>query len=114
MFIWRGIEEAEKVKKFHIAYTVVDYGMFRENLVSLLQQLLFKGAYRATFRNLKQASVKYIFRFAAGTTDLYTRADSNFLTDNQISLAVDNFMSSVVDLSSREYMQRNGAHRTIE
>ena len=39
---------------------------------------------------------------------------AEFSTDTQLSLAVDHFIAGLADSSSREYLQRERAQRTLE
>ena len=53
IFFWHDSEEAEKVRRSHIADAVADYCTFREGMVSLFGRFGFEGAYCATLRNLR-------------------------------------------------------------
>ena len=81
--------------------------------MSLFGRFEFKGAYRATLRILKQSGAESIAAYAARTTDLCSRAYPNFSTED-LSLAVDYYIAGVVDILSREYLQRERARRTLE
>ena len=61
---WLGSEEAEKVRRSHIADAVADYCTFREGLVSLVGRFEFEGAYRATLRNLRQSGAESIAAYS--------------------------------------------------
>ena len=106
---WLGSEEAEKVRNSHIVDAVADYCTFRKGLVSLFGRFEFEGAYRARLRNLRQSGAESIAAYASHTTDLCSRADPNFSTEDQQSLAVDHFIAVITDVSSREYPQRERA-----
>ena len=62
---------------------------------------------------LAQSGAKPVAAFASQTTDLSTRAYSGFPTDQQLDLAVDNFISGLRDVSSRDYLRRERAIRCI-
>ena len=111
IFSWLGSEEAEKVRRSHIADAVADYCTFRKGLVSLFGRFELEGAFLATLRNLRHSGAESIAAFSARTTNLCSRAYPNFSTEDQLSLAVDHF---IADVSSRECLQREQARRTIE
>ena len=79
---WLGSEKAEKVRRSHIGDAVADYCTFRKSLVSLFERFEFEGAYRATLRNLRQSGAESIAANAARTINLYSRAYSNFSTED--------------------------------
>ena len=82
--------------------------------MSLFGRFEFEGAYFATLQNLRQAGAESIAAYAARTTELCLLAYPNFSTKDQLSLAVDYFISGVADVSSRDYLQRDRACRTLE
>lgn len=51
--------------------------------------------------------------YAAQITDLFVRAYFNFSTDDQLSFAVDHFISGIADAVSREYSTRELACRPL-
>ena len=51
---------------------------------------------------------------AARTTDLCLHAYAGFSTEAQLSLDVDHFIAGLADSSSREYLQSERAHCTLE
>ena len=114
ILFWLGSEKAEKDRRSHIADAVADYCTFREGLVSLFGRCELDGAYRATLRKLRQSDSESIAANAARTSDLCLRAYPNFSTEDQLSLAVDHFIAGVADVSSRKYLLRKRARRTLE
>ena len=111
---WRGSEEAEKVRQSHVADTVASYKKFRDGLIALFGRFEFEGAYRATLRGLRQSGSESVAAYAARTTDLCSHAYAEFSTKAQLSLAVDHFIAGLADSSSRVYLQRERAQRTLE
>ena len=111
---WLGSEEAEKVRRSHTVDKIAEYSTFREGLILLFGRFEFEGAYRASLRSLRQSGAESIAAYAARTTDLCSRAYPNFATEEQLSLAVDHFIAGVADISSRDYLQRERARRTLE
>ena len=77
-------------------------------------QFEFEGAYRATYRNLRQSGAESIAAYAARTMDFCSQAYPNFSTEEQLSLAVDHFIAGIADVSSHEYLQLERASRTLE
>ena len=67
---WLGSDEAEKVRRSHVADSVASYEKFREELIALFNRFKFEGAYRATLRGLRQSKSESVAAFAARTTDL--------------------------------------------
>ena len=111
---WLGSDEAEKVRRSHVADSVASYEKFREGLIALFGRFEFEGAYRATLRGLRQSGSESVAAYAARTTDLCSHAYAGFSTEAQLSLAVDHFIAGLADSSSREYLQRERAQRTLE
>ena len=113
-FSWLGSEEAEKVRRSHVADSVSDYEKFREGLNTIFGRFEFEGAFRAQLRSLRQAGAESVTAYAARTTDLSSRAYAEFATEAQLSLAVDHFIGGLADTSTREYLLRERARRPLE
>ena len=111
---WLGSEEAEKVRRSHVADSVADYEKFREGLTTIFGRFEFEGAFRAQLRSLKQSGAESVTAYAARTTDLCSRAYAEFATEAQLSLAVDHFIGGLADTSTREYLLRERARRPLE
>ena len=111
---WLGSEEAEKVRRSHVADSVADYEKFREGVTTLFGRFEFEGAFRAQLRTLKQSGSESAAAYAARTTDLCSRAYAEFATDAQLSLAVDHFIGGLADASTRDYLLRERARRPLE
>ena len=111
---WLGSEEAEKVRRSHVADSVADYEKFREGLNTIFGRFEFEGAFRAQLRSLKQSGAETVTAYAARTTDLCSRAYAEFATEAQLSLAVDHFIGGLADTSTREYLLRERARRPLE
>ena len=100
---WLGSEEAEKIRRLHVADTVASYEKFRDGLITLLGRFEFKGAYRSTLRYLRQSGSESVAAYAALTTDLCSHAYAEFSTKAQLSLAVDHVIAGLADSFSDEY-----------
>ena len=111
---WLGSEEAEKVRRSHVADSVAEYEKFRDGLVTLFGRFEFEGAFRAQLRSLKQSGAESVTAYAARTTDLCSRAYVEFSIEAQLSLAVDHFIGGLADASTREYLLRERARRPLE
>ena len=111
---WLGSEEAEKVRRSHVADTVALYEKFRDGLIGLFGRFEFEGAYRATLRGLLQSGSESVAAHAARTTDLCSHAYAEVSTEAQFLLAVDHFIAGLADSSLREYLQRERAQRKLE
>ena len=114
MHTWFESEEAENIRRSHIADNVADYTVFRDGLISLFGRFEFEGAYRAKLRSLRQSGSESVAAYVARTTDLCSRAYVNFSTEDQLSLAVHHIISGISDTSSRDYLQRERARRPLE
>jgi hypothetical protein len=77
---WLGSEEAEKVRRSHVADSVADYAKFRDGLTTIFGRFEFEGAFRAQLRSLKQSGAESVTAYAARTTDLCSRAYAEFAT----------------------------------
>ena len=111
---WLGSEEAEKVRRSHVADSVADYEKFRDGLTTIFGRFEFEGAFRAQLRSLRQSGAETVTAYAARTTDLCSRAYAEFATEAQLSLAVDHFIGGLADTSTREYLLRERARRPLE
>ena len=111
---WLGSEEAKKVRRSHVVDSFAKYDTFRDGLIALFGRFEFEASYRASRRNLRQAGAESIAAYAARTTDMCSRAFTNFSTEDQLSLVVDHFIAGLADQSSRTYLQRERAQRALE
>ena len=111
---WLGSEEAEKTRRSYITDHVANNPVFREGLISLFGRFEFEGAYRAAVRSLRQSGSESVAAYAARVTDLCSRTYLNFSTDDQLSLAVDHFISGIADTLSRDYLMRERARRPLQ
>ena len=62
--------------------------------------------YRSQLLSLPQAGSESMAEYATRVTDFCSRAYPSYTTEIQLDLAVENFISGLVDVSSREYLQR--------
>ena len=111
---WLGSEEAEKVRRSHVADTVASYENFRNGLIALFGRFEFECAYRATLRGLRKSRSESVAAYAARTTNLCSHAYAEFSTEAQLSLAVYHFITGLANSSSREYLQRERAQHKLE
>ena len=112
---WLGVDEADKVRRSHVAEKIANYKYdeFRSGLVTLFGRFEFEHHYRSLLRVLRQSGSESVASFAARTSDLCSRTYPTFSTDDQLSLAVEHFVSGLADTSSREYLRRERARRSI-
>ena len=87
--IWLGSEEADNVRRSHVADTVALNEKFRDGLIALFGRFGFDGAYRASLRGFRQSGSESVAAYAARTTDLCSHAYAEFSTEAQLSLADD-------------------------
>ena len=62
-------------------------------MIAVFGQFEFKGAYRATLRGSRQSGSESVAAYAARTTYLCSHAYVEFLTEAQLSLALDHFIA---------------------
>ena len=89
-----------------VADHVAVYDKFRENLITLFGRFEFEGVHLITLRGHRQAGAESLAAYAARRTDLCSHAYANFTTEEQLSLAVDHYITGLAYVSSREYLQR--------
>ena len=106
---WLKIAESDKVCRSHLADSLVDYDKFRDGLITLFGSHKCENNYRVQLRSLRQAGSKSVADYAARVTDICLRAYPSYTTEVQRDLAVENFISGLVNVSSREYLQRKRA-----
>ena len=75
---WLGPDEAEKIRRSHVADSIASYEKFCEKLIALFERFEFDGAYRATLRGLRQSRSESVAAYAAQTTDLCSHALAEF------------------------------------
>ena len=101
MFVlgWLGIAESDKVRRSHFADSLADYDKFRDCLITLFGRHECENSYRSKLRSLRQAGSESVADYAARVTDICSRAYPSCTTDIQLDLAVENFISGLVDVS---------------
>ena len=67
-----------------------------------------------TLCSLRQFGADSVAAYAARTTDLFTLAYANVLNEDQLSLAVDNFVAEIADILLRGYLQHKRARRALD
>ena len=75
-----GAEEAEKVRRSHLADTIADYAKFKSSVEALFGKFEFEGSFRAQLRTHAQAGAETIAAYAARTTDVCSKAYPAFAT----------------------------------
>ena len=104
-----GTEEAEKVRRSHVAESVADYATFKKGVETLFGKFEFETSYRAMLRNHTQAGAESVAAYAARTTNVCSKAYAGFSTETQLSLAVDHFIAGLADSTSRDYLLHDRA-----
>ena len=69
-----GAEEAEKVRRSHLADVIADYAKFKSGVEALFGKFEFEGSFRAQFRTHAQSGAESIAAYAARTTDVCSKA----------------------------------------
>ena len=107
-----GAEEAEKVRRSHVADAIADYAKFKSGVEALFGKFEFKGSFRAQLRTHAQAGAETIAAYAARTTDVCSKAYPAFATETQLSFAVDHFIAGLADITTRDYLLHDRACRS--
>ena len=108
-----GAEEAEKVRRSHLADAIADYPKFKSGVETLFGKFEFEVSYRAQLRNHSQSGAESIAAYAARTTEVCSKAYPAFATETQLSLAVDHFIAGLADATTRDYLLHDRALRTL-
>ena len=108
-----GAEEAEKIRRSHLADTIADYAKFKSNVEALFGKFEFEGSFRAQLRTHAQAGAETIAAYAARTTDVCSKAYPAFSTKTQLSLAVDHFIAGLADTTTRDNLLHDNACRSL-
>ena len=113
ILVWLGSKEAEKVRRFNFVWDGVDYETFRKCLFALFDRLDFENSYRQQLCLLVRLGAESVPAVASLTTDFSMRAYPEFLTDLQLDLAVDHFISGRRDASSLVHLRQQRVRRRI-
>ena len=108
-----GAEEAEKVRRSHLADAIADYAKFKSGVEVLFGTFEFEGSFRAQLRTHAQSGAESIAAYAARTTDVCSKAYPAFATETQLSLAVDHFIAGLADTTTRDYLLHDRACRSL-
>ena len=108
-----GTEEAEKVRRSHVAESVADYPTFKKGVETLFGKFKFEGSYRAMLHTHAQAGVESVAAYAARMTNVWSKAYAGFSTETQLSLAVDHFIARIAESTSRDYLLSDRASRLL-
>ena len=73
-----GTEEAEQVRRSHVAESVADYPTFKKG-VETFEKFEFEGWFRAMLRTDAQAGAESVAAYAARTTDVCSKAKPQLL-----------------------------------
>ena len=111
--LWLGANEAEQVRCSQFFGDDVGYTAFKNGLITLFERLEFEDLYRQQLRELAQAGSESVASYAARTTDLSSRAYPKFPINIQLDLAVEHFITGLRDISTRDYLRRERARRSI-
>ena len=76
-----GAEEAEKVRRSHLADVIADYAKFKSGVEELFGTFEFEGSFRAQLRTHAQSGAESIAAYAARTTDMCSKAYPAFATE---------------------------------
>ena len=101
-----GTDKAEKAWRSHLAEAVADYSAFKKGVETLFDKYEFEGSCPAMLRTHLQAGFKSVTAYAARTTNVCSKAYTGFSTETQLSLAVDHFIASLADSTSRDFAPR--------
>ena len=108
-----GAEEAEKVRRSHLANVIADYAKFKSGVEALFGKFEFEGSFRAQLRTHAQSGAESIAAYAARTTDVCSQAYPAFATETQLSLAVYHFIAGLADTTTRDYLLHDRACRSL-
>ena len=106
-----GAEEAEKVRRSHLADVIADYAKFKSGVKALFGKFEFEGSFRAQLRTNAQSRAESIAAYAARTTDVCSKEYTAFAMEAQLSLAVDHFIAGLADTTTRDYLLHERACR---
>ena len=76
-----GAEEAEKVRRSHLADVIADYAKFKSGVEALFGTFEFEGSFRAQLRTHAQSGAESIAAYASRTTDVCSKAYPVFATE---------------------------------
>ena len=108
-----GAEEAEKVRRSPFADAIADYPKFKTGVETLFGKFEFEVSVSAQLRNHAQSGAESIAAYAARITEVCSKAYSAFATETQLLLAVDYFIASLADKTTRDYLLHDRALRTL-
>ena len=108
-----GAEEAQYVRRSHLADAIADYAKVKSGVEALFGTLEFEGSFRAQLRTHQQSAAESIAAYAARTTDVCMKAYPAFARETQISLAVDHFIVRKADTTTRDYLLHDRACRSL-
>ena len=76
-----GAEEAEKVRRSHLADDIADYAKFKSGVEALFGTFEFEGSFRAQLRTHAQSGAESIAAYAARTTNVCSKDYPAFTTE---------------------------------
>ena len=76
-----GAEEAEKVRRSHLADAIADYAKFKSGVEAMFNKFEFDGSFRAQLCTHAQSGADIIAAYAARTTDVCSKAYPAFATE---------------------------------
>ena len=105
--------EAENVRRSHVKDNVADYLLVKQSVKTLFGKFEFDGSYSSMLRSHVQSGSESIAVYAAFTTYVCSKAYPNYSTETQLSLAIDHFISGLVDSTTRDYLLHDRASRLL-
>ena len=108
------IAESNKVCRNYLVELLFDYDKFCDGFITLFGRHECENNYQSQLRLLRHSGSKSVANYFARVTDICSRAYPSYSTKVQLDLAVENVISGFVDMSSREYLQRERARRLVD
>ena len=109
-----GEEEAEKVRRSHLADTIADYQKFKSGVKAMFSMFEFEGSFSAQLLTHAQYGAESIAAYPARTTDVCSRNYPAFATETQLSLAVDHFITGLANTTTGDNLLHHRACRSLK
>ena len=99
-------------------FNEVDYNSFINGLITLFNNFKFEDSYCLQLREIAQAGSESVGLYAARTTNITSYAFPNFITEVQLDLAVELFVSGMRDTLTRNNLgvarSRINLHKAVQ
>ena len=105
-------EEAEKVRRSHLANAIADHAKFKSGVEALFGKFEFEGSFRAQLRTHAQSGAESIAAYAARTTDICSKPTPRSQR-KQLLLVVNHFITGLADAMTRDYLLHDRACRSL-